>query len=362
MDVKYMKNIFVKLFVCTGVLFMVVNSYSEQIIKAKPLKRGDTIAIVAPSYPLKEEAVKRLVRRLESRGFKVKQMPNIFSREGYLAGTDEERVKNFMDAWLDPEVKAIFPGTGGYGLTRILDKLDWNAIRDNPKILAGFSDVTALHLAIMKKCGLVTFHAPNTMYSIGSKNGMNSFSKKYFWGALLEDDYYMNNGQRLAPGWTYNYDALTSPPQMISGGCAKGRLTGGNLSLISALSGTPYEMETEGRIVFIEDVGERPYRIDRMLSQLRLAGKLDNAAGFIIGRFNDCEDPNPEKSFSTEEIFNQYFKNRPYPVIYNFPVGHVSKNATIPVGCMAELDADNLTLKILEDPVLLKDSKSSKEE
>ena len=163
-----------------------------------------------------------------------------------------------MAAFRDPHVQAIFPGTGNYGSTRILDRLDYDLIRRNPKIFIGFSDITALHLAIQKKTGLITFHSPNPMWGLGSEGNLKEFSRKHFWGALLRRGYFDTDGRILPEGYCISAPDDGPQTKVISPGVAHGRLTGGNLSLIIALMGTEYEIETVGRVLFLEDVGERP--------------------------------------------------------------------------------------------------------
>ena len=287
------------------------------------------------------------VRRLHEMGFKTRVPADLYRKRGYLAGTDQERAAEFMAAWADPQVNAVFPVTGGYGCTRMLDGLDYQAIRANPKILAGFSDITALHLAIARKSGLVTFHSPNLMYGLGSTPDLSPFAGRLFWRTLLAEEY-VAGGQ----GYAIEIPEPLRPKRMVSGQ-ARGRLIGGNLSLISALMGTPYEIQTRGRILFIEDVDERPYRIDRFLSQLRLAGKLDEAAGIILGQFTGCV-PDKEDSLSLDQVLEDYFRSSKVPVVRDFPLGHFKNNATLPVGCLAELDADAGTLRLLENPVELR--------
>lgn len=337
--------------ILAGVMLISDIEARQPMTKPKALAPGDTIAIVAPAYPLNEERIALVKKRLEEQGFKVKLMPNIFERTGFLAGPDEVRAKYFMEAWLDPEVDAVMPGTGGYGAMRVLNLLDWEAIAKHPKMLTGFSDITALHLAFQAKTNFVTFHTPNPMWGLGSDNGFHPQAGKYFWRNLLSSEYFDEKGERLKEGWVYDTSAATTAPLTLAPGQARGRLTGGNLSLVAALMGTPYEIETKGRILFLEDVGERPYRVDRMLSQLDLGGKLDGLAGVVLGRFSKCDPEDPAKEFTCDEVLMHYFKGRPYPVVWNYPVGHIVDNTTLPVGAMAELDADGRRLTLLEDPV-----------
>ncbi len=336
----------------------VLPAWASPPIKPEPLEPGDTIMFVAPAGELNKQRMARVKQRLEDMGFKTKQRDDLFRQYGYLGGTDEQRAEELMQAFEDPEVDAIFPGTGGYGTTRMIDLLDYRVIRRNPKILVGFSDITGLHLAINKRAGLVTFHTPSPQYGLGSEGNLSDFSAKYFWRAILKSSYYDDNGKRLKPGWTYEIPEDLDQPTVIAQGKARGRLVGGNFSLIAATMGTPYEIDCKNKILFVEDVGEAPYRIDRFLSTMRLAGKLDELNGVILGKFTRTEKEGDEPSeFSVEGIMQQYFADADYPVIYNFPVGHFKQNATMPVGTMCELQADEegCKVRLLEDPVKLRD-------
>jgi len=322
-------------------------------IKPAALQPGDTIAFVAPAGRLDRERMELARQRLEEMGFRVRVPDDLYRARGYLAGTDEARAAELMAAFADPKVKAIFPGTGNFGTTRMLDRLDYDVIRRNPKIFIGFSDITGLHLAIQKKTGLVTFHSPNPMWGLGSDGNLKPFSAEYFWRALLAERYFAAGGQRLPTGYAFTLQVDMPPMRALAPGVARGRLTGGNLSLICALLGTPYEIETAGCVLFIEDVGERPYRIDRYLSQLRLAGKLDHVSAVLLGQFTDCAPKNDEQSLSLDEVLDDYFAHLGVPVLANFPAGHAANNATLPLGVLVEVDADRPQVRVLEDPVRL---------
>ncbi len=339
------------------------------------LRTGDTIAIVAPGHPLDRDRVGQAVRRLEVMGFRTRVIGDVYARRGYLASTDAQRAHAIMEAYMDPQVKAVFCGTGGYGTTRILDLLDYEVIRRNPKILLGFSDVTALHLAIHKQTGQVAFHGPNLMWGLGSKDrNLTPFASVHLWRNVCDAKTLSALAARSAepdatdpvpgfealvpspPDGTLRYDlALCEPdtpgPQTLRPGRARGRLVGGNLSLVCALMGTPWQIETKGRLLFLEDVGEEPYRIDRFLRQLKHAGLLDGVAGVILGRWHKCNPGMPEKSLTLDEVFADYFGDAPYPVVARFPIGHVRDNATIPLGVLADLDATARTLTLLEPAV-----------
>ncbi|MDK2972931.1 MAG: muramoyltetrapeptide carboxypeptidase [Candidatus Sumerlaeota bacterium] len=318
------------------------------LVKPHALMPGDTIAFVAPAKWRPEEALQAAENALAERGYKVKRYPQIESRYGYLAGSDEERAAALMDAFRDPEIDAILPVTGGYGLTRILDRLDWEVIRANPKIVMGYSDLTALHIALEQRAGVVGFHSPFPTWMYAGKDGPAAFTEDSLWRALEAARYPADE-----QGYLIDPAGLSRPVETLVPGVARGRLTGGNLSLITALMGTPYEIDTRGALLFIEEVGEDPYRVDRMFSTLAMSGKLAQANGIVIGVFRGCEPDEPEISLTVEQLFEEYLGGLGVPVVVNFPVGHVGENATLPVGILAELDADSGTIRLLENPVEL---------
>ncbi|MBN9524443.1 LD-carboxypeptidase [bacterium] len=307
------------------------------------LKPGDTIAFVAPAGPADPERVGKAKEKFEAMGFQVKVPPTLTQRKYlYLAGTDVERAAEFNAAVKDKSVQAVFAIKGGYGLTRILDRIDYAAVRANPKVIAGFSDLTALHLAIAKKCRLITFHAPMPQYGLYRDDGGFGYSNDLFWRTVRADRYPKAGG-----GYAVPVPADGPQPRRLAGGKARGRLVGGNLTLVGATMGTPYEVEPDGNILLLEDTGEKGYRIDRLLSQLKLAGHLDKFAGFILGTFDGADEA------ELAAIFRDYFAGRKVPVIVNFPVGHTAFNATFPHGGLVELDADALTVRVAETPVEL---------
>lgn len=341
-----------------------------QPIFPKALAPGDTIEIIAPAKYLDKERVSLVQKRLEEMGFKVRLPENLFRKKGFLGGSDEERAAELMAAFADPEVNAIFPGTGGYGTTRIVDKLDYDVIRRNPKILIGFSDITGLHIAINQKTGLVTFHSPNPEFGLGDERNLSPYAAKWFWRALLAKDYLPRvafEGSRASIGYTIytqpGKDANSAdsklfeevpPPVTMREGQAHGRLIGGNVSVVHALMGTPYEIQTDGKILFLEDVGEAPYRVDRMLTTLRLAGKFDRVAGVILGEFTARdEEAKWDDDASVDDVLKDFFGKLPVPVLAHFPLGHVRCNTTLPVGALVELDAGAQTVRLLENPVTL---------
>jgi len=317
------------------------------------LNPGDTIGLVAPSGVLHRKRIERAIERLEQAGFRIKTYGDIYRKRGYLAGDDATRAAELMAAFTDTDVRAIFPARGGYGVTRLLDRLDYDAIREQPKIVTGFSDITALHLALQRLCGWVTFHSPNPMDGLGTVDGLEGLEEHFFWRALRAEQYRDDLGQPRKPGYGLIDPHGTVRLGRVRPGRAEGRITGGNLALIAATLGTPYEIETAGRLLFLEDTGEQPYRIDRYLSQLRLAGKLDVAAGIILGYFTDCQPATGKASLSLEEVLGDYLGHLDIPVARNFPAGHEVPNVTLPLGALARLDADRGSLELLENPVVL---------
>ncbi len=297
---------------------------------------------VAPAGPIDIEKIKRCKDIIESKGFTVIVPDNLTRQDRYLAGSDEERAAELNAAIRHEGVKAIFPCRGGYGLSRILDKIDYDALRENPKIITGFSDLTALHLAVFKKSKIVTFHSPMPQYYLWREDGEYEYSADLFWNILSGKGY----SSEVANRYRIPLPEGRSEPKCLVPGRAVGRLIGGNLTLIGSTLGTPYQIETAGAILFIEDTGEEAYKIDRILSQLRLAGLLDRLAGVIVGTFDGADEG------ELESVLKEHLGSLSIPVITNYPIGHTSHNATIPCGVEAEIDSAMLTVRLLESPVL----------
>lgn len=320
------------------------------MIWPEKIKPGDTIMFVASASPLSRASIMVTKRRLEKRGYKVKLDEAMFSEHGFLAGTDERRAEELMRAFQDDEVDAIFSGRGGYGVMRILDDLDYDIIRKNPKLITGYSDITALHLALNKKAGLVTFHSPNAVWGADDAPNLPAFAEEYFFKAVQQPEKDDEGG--ADEGYVIQPPEEVPQPEGIGNGKARGRLTGGNLSLVVSLMGTPYEMDTTDAILMIEDTREAPYRVDRMLCQLKLAGKLDTLKGAVLGQFTENYDREKDQMtdderFSVTGVLKQYFEPLDIPVLINFPIGHHEANAAVPMGGMVEVDADAATLRIL---------------
>lgn len=304
-------------------------------MKAKRLEAGDTIGMVAPAGPADRSKVERAIEHLIEMGYKVKAGKSVYSRRGYLAGEDELRAYDINNMFADDEVNAVFCLRGGYGSQRILDMVDYRTIRDNPKIFMGYSDITALLNAIYQKCELITFHGPMGGDFAG---GLEKHTKRAMKSALESID---PIGEVPNP----------EMPEVVSEGKGKGALVGGNLSIVAASLGTPYEINTKGRILLLEDVFEEPYSIDRMLTQLRLAGKFRDAAGIVLGDWGSSEPEEQGKSLSLEEVFEDVFKDMGKPVLKGLKIGHCKPNITVPIGAEVSLDTGTITFCILEPAV-----------
>ncbi|MDP8980373.1 MAG: LD-carboxypeptidase [Acidobacteriota bacterium] len=316
------------------------------IIRPRALKAGDTVGLITPSTFVSDPDTLALAQRtVDYLQLKAKWGKNVRRRAGYLGGSIEERLEDLHAMFRDPEVAAVFAIRGGYGSAQLLDRIDYNLIRTHPKIFVGFSDITALHLAIHQKTGLVTFHGPVVL------SRFTDFTLQHFRAALFDT--------RPIGTLTNPADSNALRPahtlRTVRAGKARGRLIGGNLTLISTTLGTPWEIDTRGRILFVEDVGEEPYRIDRMLTQLRLAGKLQAAAGIVFGECSDCGprdyQPSFTNTFTLGEIIDQILGPLNIPVLSGLTIGHTGDQLTLPEGVLATLDADSQQL-ILEEPAV----------
>ena len=313
---------------------------SPRRLKALRLKQGATIGLIAPSSPPSEEKLDKAISNMETLGFKIKEGKSLRSQFGYLAGTDEARLADLHWAFEDDAVDAVWCIRGGYGASRLLPKIDYRLIRKHPKPFIGYSDVTALHLAISARSGLVSFHGPV------AASDFPEFTLHHFKEVVMNgaDNHVIEASKSDFPGDAY--EAFT-----ISPGKATGTLIGGNLALLAALVGTPYAPVFSKKIVFIEDVGEQPYRIDRMLTQLLQGTDLSKAAGIALGVFNECQPKPGSPSLSLADTLRDRLGNLNLPVMYGIPFGHVALQATLPYGILAELDASAQKLTILEAAV-----------
>jgi muramoyltetrapeptide carboxypeptidase len=308
-------------------------------VKPRRLKRGDLIGLVSPASRIADTTrIERGVRYLEGLGYRVLVGDHITRQHGYLAGTDEERTADLHAMFENPDVNAIVCVRGGYGSPRLLPLIRYRTIARNPKIFVGYSDITALHLAFWRKTRLVTFHGP--MLGVDLADPMDPFTEELFWDLLTSP-------KRHGP------IAFPEPgPVATSPGRATGRLLGGNLALITSLLGTPFLPQFPGAVLYLEDIGEDPYRVDRMLAQLLAAGILSNAAALLLGQFTDCVPRDSSSpSFSVMEVLQEYAAAAGRPGLTGVPFGHERRKMTLPVGIRARVDAGKRTLEYLESAV-----------
>ncbi|WP_407644195.1 S66 peptidase family protein [Falsibacillus albus] len=302
------------------------------MIKPQRLKKGDTVGVIAPASSPNQENLKRAVSILENRfGLNVKLGKNTLHTYGYLAGKDEERLEDLHGMFADRDVKGIICACGGYGTGRIASDIDYKLIKENPKIFWGYSDITFLHTAIRQQTGLATFHGP----MLGSDLGKEEADELSI--SLLN--------QLFVPMETqYNKDI--APLETMIEGSAEGNLVGGNLCLLVSTLGTEFEIDTTGKILFIEDINEEPRSVDRMLNQLYMAGKLGAASGIVIGDFKDCGPGERNPSLSLDEVLEHYTAKVKKPAVKGFKIGHCSPHVSVPLGVNATLDATNKQLTV----------------
>lgn len=306
------------------------------IIKPNRLRHGDIIGICAPASPPASEAtLNRGIVYLEKLGFRIELGKNVLRKNGYLAGSDKQRAADLNSLFANSTVKAIFTVRGGYGSHRILRLLDYNIIKRNPKIFVGYSDITAIQFALLAKCGLVTFSGPMVATEMSEK--LSGKIEEQFWNCLMS----------------------TKPPSFIKGKngsitsikknkVVSGRLLGGNLSLITSLIGTPYFPICKNNILMLEEIDEKPYRIDRMLNHMKLAGVFDKIEGVALGDFSGCHPEKGKPSLTLSKVFRDTFQNYPFPIISGVPYGHIKASLPFPVGVKVRFNGDKNILEFLE--------------
>ena len=323
----------------TTTVFPAIIASNKKPKKVKPprLKKGDTVAMITPGSFLDDEGLEKAVKNAEGLGCKVVLSKNIRKQYGFIAGTDEQRLEDLHWAFSDKKINAVWCARGGYGCSRLLPKINYNLIKKNPKILIGFSDVTALINAIYFKTGLITFHGPV------AASEFTDFTKKHLEAVLME-------GKERHEINLPTDEELIEKPIKLNAKKIKGELAGGNLSLLAAMAGTPYAVDFNNKIALIEDIGEKPYRIDRMLTQLRQACNLNKACGIALGDFSDC-DSDKENSLTLEQTLKDRLTFNGVPVGYRFPFGHTSNHCTLPIGIKVELDVENDKIILLESAV-----------
>lgn len=311
-----------------------------KIVKPKKLQKGDVIGIISPaSSPDDLLRIEKGVRYLERIGYKVEVGKHVGKYHGYLAGTDEERVEDLHYMFKNKNVNAIICVRGGYGTPRLLDKIDFRIIKNNPKIFCGYSDITALQMAMLQKTGLVTFAGP--MLAVDFHNEVSPYTEEQFWKLVTSNK---SIGRVKFPG----DERLLS----ISKGSAKGRLAGGNLALFVSLAGTEFFPQMKEKILILEDTGEAPYRVDRLLNQLKLIKVFKSVRGIILGAFTDCIENDPEKrTLTLGEVIDDYLGHLKIPVVYNFPHGHIKENHTLPFGIQIKLNSSKGFVEFEESAV-----------
>jgi len=311
------------------------------ILKPPRLQQGDLIGVVSPaSAPSSSEKIQKGVRYLESLGYRVKVGAHAASVYGDFAGTDEERATDLNEMLNDRSVRAVFAVRGGYGTPRLLSLVDYRAVKRDPKIIVGYSDLTALQLALFRKTGLVTFSGP--MVGVEMWDKIDPYTEEQFWRVVTSSK---------------KIGLLPNPPEeqltALRGGRGTGRLLGGNLSLLVSLLGTPYAPLYKKSLLVLEEIDEAPFRVDRMLTQLRNAGILARIVGLLYGRFTNCVPKDPSQPhFTVEQVLSQCAEKLSVPAVSNLQYGHIPRKLTIPIGVKARLDATKRTLELLEPAVL----------
>ncbi len=317
---------------------------SDDVLLPRALRPGDTVAVVAPASGVYYSSIREGIRTLQRLGLKVVVGKHIFPEHKYLAAPDQDRAAELMEFVEREDIQAILAARGGYGVMRIFPYLDFDLFRKHPKILLGYSDITALLIAVYQRSRIVTFHGPV------ASSTFDAFTTRWFRTVLFAPDY--------ASAYPEGWEPITLTPRKetwtIQPGRATGRLVGGNLTLLVSTLGTPYEVDTQDAILFLEEIAEEPYKLDRMLMQLKLAGKLQQCKGIALGEFVRCNPTSKSLfplSFSLREVLLQYFQPLGVPVVYGLPIGHIDSKWTLPLGVLASLDADAGTITLLEPVV-----------
>lgn len=318
---------------------------SKTMVRPPRLARGSRVALLAPAGPLGErDDLRRGVELCQALGYEPVPGAHVLDRYGYLAGTDQARLSDLNHALRDPAIDALWCLRGGYGVTRILPYVDLEALARHPKVVIGYSDITALLLALYRATGVVTFHGPM------SRAPLSGFSRAHFETLLTRPEPAGRLGRLPLPAEV----VVPRSPRIraIHGGVAEGPLVGGNLSLLTALAGTRHFPPLEGALLFLEEVGEDLYRVDRMLAQLRMTGAFEQVAGVVVGQFTDMKrGAGDGGALGFDEVLATYFGPLRVPVAYGFPFGHVEDQWTLPVGARARLDAGQGEVDILDAAV-----------
>lgn len=298
-------------------------------------KKGDTIGLITPSGFINKEKLKKTIDTLQSFGLQAKYSDSVLEKDAYLAGTDQSRVNELHSMYLDNSTKAILCVRGGFGVTRILDKIDYSIIKKNPKPLIGYSDITALLSAVYKKTNIPGFHG------IVGASEFTEYTKNNFRTIFIENQEEI----KIEQSETYS-----KHKEVLFPGKAEGIMIGGNLSLLTSLLGTDYDLDWSGKIVYIEEINEAPYKIDRMLTQLKLAGKFSNVKALIFGIFHKCNTKDfnirDEDSYKVKEIIYEKIQELRVPTAYGFSFGHIDDQAIFPFGMPGIFDAEACEIRV----------------
>lgn len=309
---------------------------SDRLLAVPPaLHPGDAISIVAPASSPKRDVFDAAMATLEAAGYRPKTYRDVCEAHGYLAGTDAERAEELNTAFADPETTMVLAARGGYGCGRILDQIDFELLNQRPKIVCGYSDLTALHAAIQRHCGLVSFHGPNLVHGLGDDSAKT--------GDERDAAYTLFTGRGGSSG-----HLITDSGRTLLSGTAEGPLVGGNAAVLLSVLGTPYEPDFDGAILLLEDVGEAPYRIDRLLTQLRLSGALGRLRGAVLGYFTGAKSSGGP---TVDEVASEFFEPLGVPTLTAVPVGHEHPNLPLPLGAQVHLDAGARSLRLAQPAV-----------
>jgi len=316
----------------------------KPLIKPPRLRRGDTVGLIAPGGYTTEKSIAKARANIESLGLKVREGTFLREVNGNYAGTVQQRLYDLHAMFADPEVAMLWPIRGGSGCISLLAHLDYALIRRNPKILLGYSDITALHLAIYRKTGLVTFHGPV------ASSTLSDYAREHMLAVLSDPQ-----PEYTIPMALENSRRAVVEPHFgmrtVHGGSATGPLMGGNLSLVSALAGTPYAADFRDCILFLEEVNEAPYRIDRWMTQLDLSVGFDRAAAVMVGICDHCGPEHEDSSLTLDETLDIHLQPLPVPAVTGYSIGHIRNQFTIPMGIRATLDTERQTVTLLEAAV-----------
>jgi muramoyltetrapeptide carboxypeptidase len=317
----------------------------RRLIKPRRLAPGDVVGLLAPAGHTDEEGVARAIANVETLGMRVKLSRNLRAIHGNFAGSVQQRLDDLHAMFADPEVKALWAVRGGSGCIGLLPGIDYKLIRKHPKILLGYSDITALHLAIHRHTGLVMYHGPV------ASSTLSAYSERHLRAVLMAPE------QRYTIAMAEeNRDRARAMPQFMArtvrAGSSTGRLIGGNLCLVSALVGTPYAANFHNSILFLEEINEVPYRIDRMMAQLQMSQGFEHAAALMLGVFENCEAKDSDPSLTLAETLDEHLSRLSRPAVTGYSFGHIRDQFTLPIGLMARLDTEQQTLTLLEPAVL----------